>query len=58
MYQSAFRERQRGSGKYAEQIKQTFNVFRAKHGLDLPLPSLDTSLFQPPRPSSGQMTLF
>ncbi|HVU88166.1 MAG TPA: PA0069 family radical SAM protein [Pirellulales bacterium] len=58
MYQSAFRERQRGRGKYAEQIKQTFNVFRAKHGLDRPLPPLDTSRFQPPRPSSGQMSLF
>lgn len=50
MYKSAFRERQRGSGKYAEQIKQTFHVFRAKHGLDRPLAPLDTSLFRPPRP--------
>ncbi|HEY4309757.1 MAG TPA: PA0069 family radical SAM protein [Pirellulales bacterium] len=58
MYRSGFAERQRGRGKYAEQIKQTFQVFRAKHGLDRPLAPLDTSLFRPPRPSSGQMSLF
>ncbi len=58
MYQSDFGERQRGRGKYAEQIKQTFQVFRAKHRLDRALPPLDTSLFQPPRPASGQMSLF
>ena len=58
LYQSAFRERQRGRGNYAEQIKQTFAVFRAKHGLDAGLPKLDTSLFIPPRPANGQMTMF
>ncbi len=34
------------------------SMFFAKHGLDQSLPALDTSLFQPPRPDSGQMTLF
>ena len=58
LYQSAFRERQRGRGKYAEQIEQAFKVFRKKHGLDRPLPPLDTSLFDPPIPASGQMRLF
>src|SRR5262249_5335628 len=58
MNRSTFGERQRGRGNYAEQIKQTFQVFRAKHGLDRPLPPLDTTLFQPPRPASGQMNLF
>jgi DNA repair photolyase len=58
LYQSAFSERQRGRGNYAEQIKQTFGVFRAKHGLDGRLPAFDTSLFTPPRAANGQMNLF
>ena len=32
MYQSDFGERQRGRGKYAEQIKQTFQVFAPSTG--------------------------
>jgi len=58
MYQSGFGERQRGRGKYAEQIKQTFDVFRAKHGLNGKLPPLDTTLFERPQRNDGQMTLF
>jgi len=58
MYESDFKIRQRGRGNYAEQIKQTFAVFRAKHRLDGRLPPLDTTLFVPPRPASGQMTMF
>jgi DNA repair photolyase len=53
-----FGRRLRGQGEYAAQIAQNFTVFRRKHGLDQPLPELDSSQFQPPRPASGQMTLF
>lgn len=58
LYDSTWKARQRGQGAYAEQIGQTFKVFTKKLGLDRPLPKLDTSLFTPPRPSSGQMSLF
>ena len=58
MYRSGFGERQRGRGKYAEQIEQTFHVFRAKHGLDGQLPPLDTTLFERPGRDDGQMKLF
>ncbi|MBI2825319.1 MAG: PA0069 family radical SAM protein [Planctomycetia bacterium] len=58
LYNSAFGERQRGRGKYAEQIAQNFRVFKKKYGLDGSLPPLDTSLFHPPRAASGQMNLF
>ena len=43
---------------YAEQIRQTFNTFAAKFGLDAPLPAVDISQFRPPRESSGQGRLF
>jgi DNA repair photolyase len=58
LYDSTWRARQRGQGVYADQIRQTFQVFTRKLGLDRPLPPLDTSLFRPPRPSSGQLSLF
>jgi DNA repair photolyase len=58
LYNSDWGARQRGEGPYAEQIRQTFKVFTCKLGLDRPLPPLDTTLFRPPRPSSGQLRLF
>jgi DNA repair photolyase len=58
LYDSTWKARQRGQGAYAEQIQQTFRVFAHKLGLDRSLPELDTSLFRPPRPSSGQLSLF
>jgi DNA repair photolyase len=51
-------KRMRGEGPYAEQIQQTFKIFRAKQGLDRPLPPLDTTKFCPPQPRTGQMRLF
>jgi DNA repair photolyase len=58
MYQTEWRVRQTGTGEYAEQIANTFNVFKKKHGLDGELPPYDSSLFRPPRASGGQMRLF
>ena len=51
-------ERMRGTGEISEQIKQTFHVFARKYALDQQLPSLNSALFTPPRPVSGQLTLF
>lgn len=58
LYDSTWKARQRGQGAYAEQIGQTFQVFTRTLGLDRKLPELDTTLFTPPRPSSGQLNLF
>jgi DNA repair photolyase len=58
MYQTDWGLRQRGSGAYAKQIGQNFKVFAHKLGLDQPMPERDTSLFQPPKPESGQLRLF
>jgi DNA repair photolyase len=49
--------RMRGEGAYAENIRQTFTVFARKHGLDQPVPPLDTSQFRPPA-VDGQGLLF
>ncbi len=55
---STFGERMRGTGQFAEQIKQTFRVFARKHGLDRRLPPLNSEHFVPPLPESGQLWLF
>jgi DNA repair photolyase len=55
---SQFGRRMRGSGPIAEQIRQTFDVFRRKHALDRSLPPLNASHFRPPPPVSGQLRLF
>jgi DNA repair photolyase len=55
---SQFGRRMRGQGPYAEQIEQTFKIFKKKLGLDRPLPTLDSTKFRPPRTSSGQQRLF
>ncbi|MEX2286889.1 MAG: PA0069 family radical SAM protein [Planctomycetaceae bacterium] len=53
-----FGSRMRGKGPLAEQIEQTFRVFTHKHGLDKPIPPLETARFRPPRCSRGQLRLF
>jgi DNA repair photolyase len=58
LYRSEWGKRMRGTGQYAEQIEQTFTVFRRKFGLDRPQPEPDYSLFRPPTPTSGQRMLF
>ena len=58
LYQSEWKTRQRGTGAYADQIAQSFAVFRRKHGLDRKLPDYDTTKFTPPQLASGQLRLF
>ena len=55
---SEFGERFRGTGVLADQIRQTFQVFTRKYGLDGPAPPLDSSQFRPPKSSNGQLRLF
>lgn len=55
---SQFGERMRGTGALAQQIEQTFKVFRRKLGYTEHLPPLDYSRFEVPRPRSGQLHLF
>ena len=55
---SQFGSRMRGTGSYAEQIQQTFRVFRDKLGLSRSLPPQDVTQFRPPREASGQLKLF
>ncbi|MDA0587882.1 MAG: PA0069 family radical SAM protein [Planctomycetota bacterium] len=55
---SKFGERMRGSGEFAEQIKNMFQVFVRKYGLDQKLPPLDCSQFQRPDPDPVQLKLF
>ncbi|QDV54660.1 Radical SAM superfamily protein [Rosistilla oblonga] len=58
MYDSQWNQRMRGSGTIAEQIKQMFQLFAKKHGLDKPLPQVDSSRFQNPNAGPQQMNLF
>lgn len=53
-----FGARMRGEGTYARQIKQSFQVFVRKFGLDAPLPEFDFTQFRRPRAPSAQMELF
>ena len=49
--------RMRGTGVYADQIRNAFRVFKKKFGLDKSLPKLDTTRFRRP-PENGQLELF
>lgn len=55
---SQFGSRMRGSGELAKQIRQTFQVFSRRYGLDNKQPPLSTEHFRPPTSSSGQLRLF
>ena len=55
---SEFGKRMRGEGPIAEQIKQTFNVVAAKHGLNRKLSPLSADGFRRPTMTSGQGWLF
>ena len=55
---SQFGERMKGAGLIAEQIADTFRLFRRKHGLDQPMSELDFTQFRPPKTTSGQLRLF
>lgn len=55
---SEFGKRMSGTGEIATQIRQTFDVFSRKFGLNRKADPLDSSQFRPPKSSSGQMRLF
>lgn len=55
---SEFGQRMCGEGNVAEQITQMFKVFAARHGLDEPLPALDSSQFRRPLSDPRQRRLF
>ncbi len=52
---STFHTRMRGTGVFADQIRDIFRLARRKAGLDKPSPSLNTSSFRAP---GGQLKLF
>lgn len=52
MSDARFGKRMRGEGEMANQIRQTFDLFARKHGLDKPLATLNTELFG--RPSDAK----
>jgi DNA repair photolyase len=58
LYRSAWSERMKGSGPYAEGIAKTFDLFVRKLGLDAPWQPLDTSQFRPPSLDPSQRRLF
>ncbi|MBS1214015.1 MAG: radical domain protein [Proteobacteria bacterium] len=59
LYDSSFATRQSGTGPFAELMRQRFRLAMRRQGLDRPLPLLDTSQFQPPRPKEPQqLSLF
>jgi DNA repair photolyase len=55
---SRFGERMTGTGFMADQIRQVFDVFARRLGLDGGLPPYDSSRFHPPPDASGQGRLF
>lgn len=55
---ATFGRRMRGTGEFADLIRQRFQIARRKFGLDAPLPPLDESQFQPPRETTPQLPLF
>lgn len=56
LYNAEFGTRMRGTGEYADSIKQLFESSRARFGLDKPWPPLSTSHFR--RPPGAQLSLF
>jgi len=55
---SAWGERMRGKGEFADQIGRLFNVCVRRHGLDRKLPPLDCTEFKRPDPDPEQLKLF
>ncbi|MFO1418742.1 MAG: PA0069 family radical SAM protein [Methylotetracoccus sp.] len=58
IYDSRFGVRQSGSGRFAELLRQRFQLARRRHGLEGPLPRLACDLFRPPARPGGQLDLF
>ncbi|HZV98396.1 MAG TPA: PA0069 family radical SAM protein [Methylophilaceae bacterium] len=57
-YDSAFFQRMRGTGLFADMIAQRFRLATRKLGLNLDRESLNTHLFSPPKTQKPQMDLF
>jgi len=57
LYDATWHQRMRGQGPYAEQIRQTFNLFATRHNLRHSLPPLNRSAFRRPQ-DTAQMSLF
>ncbi|HSM03543.1 MAG TPA: PA0069 family radical SAM protein [Longimicrobiales bacterium] len=57
LYDARYGIRGKGTGSYAEQIKQLYRAAARKHGLDGPPPELSTAGFRRPSPE-GQLDLF
>jgi DNA repair photolyase len=57
-YNSAFFERQKGTGLFADMIAQRFKLATKRLGLNLERPAMNTTSFCPPRPAEPQMSLF
>lgn len=58
MSSSRWGQRLVGTGQVAEQIRQLFQVFQQKFGLEGRLPDHDFSQYRPAAPRSGQLRLF
>ena len=57
LYDATTGQRGRGQGKIVDQLRQTFDVFSRKYGLNRDVRPLNTKAFHPP-PLHGQMSLF
>lgn len=58
MNSSKWGERMKGTGVIADQLRQTFELFARKLGLNQKFTSLETKHFRPPKPKRGQLKLF
>ncbi|MHC4995068.1 MAG: PA0069 family radical SAM protein, partial [Planctomycetota bacterium] len=57
LYSAKWFERRRGTGPYADQLRQNFKLFKKRAGLDQPLGPMNSDDFRPPN-IDGQMRLF
>ncbi len=57
-YRAEWGQRMKGSGAYAELLKQRFELARKRFGLDRRHLDLDASRFQPPPRPGDQLTMF
>jgi DNA repair photolyase len=55
---SNWHARMKGTGEFAEQIRQLFQIFRQRYGLASELPPSNRDLFRHPEQSSRQLRLF
>ena len=55
---SRFGSRMKGTGPIAKQIEEIFRLFCQRYSLDKPLPPVNSELFTPPKPTTGQLHLF